>query len=403
MAHDRKRQVDELFSKLIHFSPIIGVFGHRQVGKTTYTSSVAGSYYTLDDRDTRSLIASNPKLFLNSKHKKPVVIDECQVEPDLFPALKEHVRTNKHPGQYILTGSVRFTSRKAIRESLAGRMTSIDLFPLVLSEIMNEPLPDGLPQLIQSRTFTDSSIELLKPPKKLGQTQKFLEKYLSNGGLPGLCFLREDRLRKEGLSALHHLILDRDLRMVVQTRLSQETLIQWLKMIAENGWEVYHAAEIKRALGLSFQTQKNLLFALESIFFIRRIPIRGRSGEIILLEDQFEERTLSSNKLKRSDQILSAFYRNVRVQFQYRLGDSTNFESYWTRSGARIPLVIRNETGALGFSVISESKPTLSQSRAAESFLRHEPSGKIIFIADKPIRPQITDPRILICAAAAVI
>ncbi|MEN9723259.1 MAG: hypothetical protein RJB38_1245 [Pseudomonadota bacterium] len=33
MAHTRERQLDELFDKLMAFSPLVGVFGHRQVGK----------------------------------------------------------------------------------------------------------------------------------------------------------------------------------------------------------------------------------------------------------------------------------------------------------------------------------------------------------------------------------
>ena len=403
MAHDRLRQVNDLFSQLLQFSPITGIFGHRQVGKSTYAASISGIYRTLDDRDTLEAIAKSPKEFLLAKHKRPLVIDECQIEPDLFPALKEHVRTNKRPGQFILTGSVRFTSRKAIRESLAGRISNIELYPLILSEIMNEPLPEVLPLLLQAKAFTESSLGLLKPPARLAQTQKYLEKYLLHGGLPGLCFIRKNRLRTEGLTGLHQLILDRDLRMVTETKLSIETLMKWLRLIAANGWNSYNASEVKRALGLAHQTQKNLLFGLESIFLIRRIPIKGRAGEIILLEDQFEELVLSEGKLSRSEQVLSAIYRNVRAQFQYRLGDTARFESYWTRSGARVPLVIQNETGLLGLNIVNEGKPNLSQMRAAESFLRHEPKGKVIFVSDTPIRPRIVEPRIMVCAAAAIV
>ena len=176
---------------------------------------------------------------------------------------------------------------------------------------------------------------MLKEYKDTAYTQKFLEKYLVYGGLPGLCFVRNERIREEGLRALHRLILDRDLRLIVETKLSVETLERFLRLLALQAWNPYNASEIKRITRLSHQTQKSLLFALESIFLIRRIPLSSRSGEIILFEDQFEEQSLSTGKLERAAQILSAVYRNGRAQFYYRIGAKAIFESYWTRSGAR--------------------------------------------------------------------
>ena len=55
--------------------------------------------------------------------------------PELFPALKEFVRLHKKPGQFLLTGSVRFSSRKANGESLTGRIVTIKIPPLGSGEI----------------------------------------------------------------------------------------------------------------------------------------------------------------------------------------------------------------------------------------------------------------------------
>lgn len=432
MAHDRKRQVDDLFKKLIAFSPIVGVFGHRQVGKSTLTAKVAGQYFTLDDKETRTALAKNAKGFLHAIKKNtttgttgytepigPIGIDECQIEPDLFPALKEHVRLKKMPGQFILTGSVRFTSRKAIRESLAGRLVSLELLPLTVSEIMETGLPNTIPELLQSKLFSESSFAQIKNHQQTLLTAKSLDKFLHTGGLPGLCFIREERLRREALSSLHSLILDRDLRLILETSLSQETLMRFLRFIASQGWNPINHSEIKRQLGLAHKTQIGLLYALESVFIIRRIPLIGRSGEIFLMEDQYEEYILSDQSHAYSDQILSAIFRNIRAQFQYRLGDVTRFESYWTRSGARVPLVIRNESGVLGIIVTEEDSPTLSQRRSGDSFLRRETQGKLLYLslysgysgysghsgstATTTVRPRIIDPRSMICAAASIL
>ncbi|MEK6706931.1 MAG: AAA family ATPase [Bdellovibrionota bacterium] len=403
MPHQRTRQINELYKKIVAFSPIIGIFGHRQVGKSTLAASLAQSYFTLDDQDTRRQIHENPKFFITKQKKYPTALDECQLEPALFPALKEQVRVFKKPGQFLLTGSVRFTSRKAIRESLAGRMVGVELLPLILSELDQEPLPDTLLTLLKLPAFSQSSLDLLRPWSSVKATQESLEKYLVRGGLPGLCFIREERLRREAMLALHQLMLDRDLRLILETRLSLEAITRFLRLIAANGFNPYNASEMKRRTGLSHQTQKNLLFAMESIFLIRRIPITGRSGEIILMEDQYEELVLSDASHPNQDQLLSAFFRNSRAQFEYRLGSTVRYESYQTRSGARIPIVIVSDGGKLGVIVIENDTPTLSQRRSVDSFLRHHANAKALYLSDNPVKPRMLDQRSMLCPMVSVI
>ena len=108
--------------------------GHRQVGKTTLLESVAKQYYTLDRQLDFDIIQSDPETFL-SQSRSRCGLDEVQMMPSLFPALKEQVRKNKTPGQFLLSGSVRFTSRKAIQESLTGCIIYLELLPLSISEL----------------------------------------------------------------------------------------------------------------------------------------------------------------------------------------------------------------------------------------------------------------------------
>ncbi len=403
MAHYRPRLIDDLYKKLLAFSPLIGVFGHRQVGKSTFVSAKTNEYYTLDDETVLARIRASPKKFIAKICKYPTALDECQLAPALFPALKERVRTNKRPGQIVLTGSVRFTSRKAIRESLAGRIVSIELYPLTVAELAKSLLNDLVPRLVKVPTFSGQILDFFPQRIELNKMKREYQKYLENGGLPGLCFIRNQRLQRAALDDVHHLIIDRDIRMIADTRLSQENLYKYLRLIATNTFGVYNASEVKRRMGLSHQTQKQLLYALESIFMIRRIPIKPRSGEIILLEDQLEERVLTTESLSRSVQMMTAFYRNVRAQFSYQLGLRTTYESYWTKSGARVPLVIRNEEGVLGVLGIEGTQPSLIQKRAADSFLRRERAGKIVYISEDIEKPCILDERSLLSPVASLV
>ncbi len=83
----------------------------------------------------------------------PAGIDECQPAPPLFPEVKEYVRTHKNPGQLILSGSVRFNSRKAIRGSLTGRMLSYELLPFSISEMEKKPLNRLVIDLLEANDF----------------------------------------------------------------------------------------------------------------------------------------------------------------------------------------------------------------------------------------------------------
>lgn len=140
MPHLRKRHVEGHVGRLLKHSPIVALFGHRQVGKTSlaslFTQNDFARYFTLDVRSTYDRIRSDPLSFLErqSQTKGCIVIDEAQMMPELFPALKEHVRRHPRPGQFLITGSVRFSSRAAIRESLTGRYIAQELLPFDANE-----------------------------------------------------------------------------------------------------------------------------------------------------------------------------------------------------------------------------------------------------------------------------
>ena len=59
MAHDRIRSVRPLYDKLINSTPILGIFGHRQVGKTTFINQVTENYVTFDSPTQKNEAESN--------------------------------------------------------------------------------------------------------------------------------------------------------------------------------------------------------------------------------------------------------------------------------------------------------------------------------------------------------
>lgn len=402
MAHLRKRHIEDLFNHLLKFSPIVGVFGHRQVGKSTFIASNVSEYKTLDDVDALHQAHTDPKAFITTP-KRPFAIDECQLEPKLFPTLKEWVRTRKQPGQFVLSGSVRFTSRKAIRESLAGRLVFIEMHPLSVSELAQKPLSDVIPRLLRHKEFSEDSMSILKTQKDIPTWKRQFEVYLENGGLPGLCFIRENELRRRALFDLHDLILTRDLELVADIRINLPTIKKWLSYVTKLGFSPYNASEVKRILGLAPQTQKKLLHALESIFLIQRIAVPERKKEIILLEDQMEEFVYGGATQEPIKRLETAVFRNIRTQFAYRLSNEIVYESYLTRDNARVAIVIREQATTLGLIVTTGEHPTLSEVRSANSFLRKFSGAKVLFLSSHVTKPKLLDSRSALASIYAVL
>jgi len=78
------------------------------------------NYITLDDITLREFAKKDSKLFLE-EHPWPLLIDEAQYAPELFPYIKIKVDEEKKRGMYWLTGSQQFKLMKNVTESLADR------------------------------------------------------------------------------------------------------------------------------------------------------------------------------------------------------------------------------------------------------------------------------------------
>lgn len=280
MAHYRLRYVESCIRKMLGYSPLVGIFGHRQVGKTSLAERLSDTYYTLDDKSILLLAEQNPAEFLRSAASKneAVIIDECQLAPALFPALKEFVRVNKKPGRFILIGSVRFTSRKAIRESLTGRIVNITIPSLGSGEMCEIEHPTVLKSaLLEGLDGAFKTCQPIKKPHKNISTSA--ANFAVTGGLPGVCFIRDERVRSAKIESQIETILERDLRLFYETTLPYGTLRRVLVELAANVGEPINVSSIQRKTRVSVNTLKKLLSAFNAMFLIEFIPCSETAGQ----------------------------------------------------------------------------------------------------------------------------
>jgi hypothetical protein len=117
--------------------PAIVLTGSRQVGKTSLLEHAFPEYrYVSLDLPAVAEQADSAGTEFLRRHTPPLIIDEVQYAPGLFRYLKAAIAERREEnGQFLLTGSQRFALMERISESLAGRVSVLEMFSLSLGEI----------------------------------------------------------------------------------------------------------------------------------------------------------------------------------------------------------------------------------------------------------------------------
>lgn len=220
------------------------LLGPRQVGKTTLAQDIAESrdavYLDMERRADRQIL-EEPDLYLDEQVGRLVVIDEVQLMPDLFGALRGQIdrrrRAGHRTGQFLLLGSASNDLLHQSAESLAGRVSYHELVPFTLPE-----------------TGADS------------MTQLWLR-----GGFPDSFLANDDRVSLTWREDFIRTYLERDIP-AFGLRIPAESLRRFWTMLAHHQGSVLNAARLAANLGVSGQTVGRYLDLLVDLMLVRRLP-----------------------------------------------------------------------------------------------------------------------------------
>lgn len=404
MPHLRYRYANTLLRNYLKFSPIVGLIGHRQVGKTTLVGEICSAYYSLDDEESIAYLVDSASEFIREIHiPQTVAIDEAQLMPKLFPALKEWVRKHKRPGQFLLSGSVRFTSQKSIRESLTGRIINLELLPFSISEMSNETAPESAFRLHLARAFSESNAVPSFTASEWKSRMKQIEDFTMSGGLPGICFVRDENIRSARIRSQLDTILDRDLRSLYPTRASLTELRRLTADLAQSQGTPLRFSNIQRSIKTTARTAQNLVHALESLFLIRTIPIEGGyRGMSVFFEDPAEAQYAAGKKIPLESVRSHLCYLSVRSSFAYRQGVEPQFFQYRTRGGVIVPVAVRQDDHISGWIPIQGTSPNRRELAAGKAFLAAYADSKVIFLNFENQDSAVVDSRQLLTSIAEI-
>ena len=235
--------------------------GPRQCGKTTLAKQLVSpdvQYLTLDDLTLREAATRDPQGFIQHKHAT-LIIDEIQRVPSLLIAIKKNVDEDTRPGQYLLTGSANIQSIPSVQESLAGRITKIQLRTLSQGEIQ------GTQPTFLEHAFNQNFQYSYKPA-----TRDDVIRMAARGGFPEAIHLQERDQRKWHLDYVEAL-LERDLKDIAHIQ-KHDAMGRLVEILAAWSSKYMDIAAICSGLSLRRETLESYINALESLYLVERIP-----------------------------------------------------------------------------------------------------------------------------------
>ena len=153
-----KRPVfSQAINLLLEKSPVVALLGPRQCGKTTLARLVASQresdYFDLENPlDIARL--SNP-IFALEKTRGLIVIDEIQRKPEIFEVLRVLVDRPENQATFLVLGSAAPRLIKGASESLAGRISFVDLSGFNISEVGTKNIPDYIVSSEECHSISD--------------------------------------------------------------------------------------------------------------------------------------------------------------------------------------------------------------------------------------------------------
>ncbi len=241
-----KRWLTNKLKETIRRFPAVALLGPRQVGKTTLALALGKArksiYLDLEAPDDLVKL-QDPLSFLRRHSDKLVILDEIQRAPDLFMTLRglidKNRRGNKQGEQFLLLGSASMDLLRQSSESLAGRISYMEL----------------------------GGFNILEAPHT---KQSDLHKLWLRGGFPNSYLASSDTDSMEWLEMLLRTYLERDVPQM-GFRVPASRLRRLWTMLAHLQGETLNFLKLGGNLEVDGKTIRHYLDILVDLLLVRRL------------------------------------------------------------------------------------------------------------------------------------
>lgn len=246
------RRIRTELSQRLDEMPAVALLGPRQVGKTTLAQDVGETrpsvYLDLESESDRAKL-TDPELYLEGHQDELVILDEVHRLPQLFQILRGVIdrgrRKGRRSGQFLLLGSASVDLLAQSGESLAGRISYLEMRP----------------------------IDALEVP------QDQLEPLWVRGGFPDSLLAASDAASRRWRQDFIRTYLERDVPML-GPRIPAETLRRFWTMLAHHQSGLFNASELARSLAIDSKTVARYLDLMVDLLLVRRLePWHSNGGK----------------------------------------------------------------------------------------------------------------------------
>ena len=336
------RQLESILRARVLQTPVVALLGSRQVGKTTLARALKvdkPTHYL--DLELPSDVAklSDPELYLGKFADHLVILDEIQRLPEVFPVLRSLVDARRRAGEktahFLILGSASPELLQQSSETLAGRISYLELHPL-------------------NRTELESG-------------RAVMEQHWFRGGYPDSFLAADDTLSNQWREDFITSYVERYLPQLGITA-APLLLRRLCSMLAHQQGATLNLSKMAGSLGIDGKTARHYIDLLAGLYLVRSLPAWSRhAGKRLVKSPKVYWRdsgllhTLAG--LHDLEQVLGhplcghSWEGYCLEQILTRLPVGHSFSHYRTHAGAEVDLVIETPQGEI---IAIEIKRTLS-------------------------------------------
>jgi predicted AAA+ superfamily ATPase len=236
-----KRNITATIIDRLLTNPAVALLGARQVGKSTIAGMIIekfpGAIYLDLERPADLNKLTDPEAFFQQFKERLICLDEIQRAPEIFTILRGIIDRNKRNTQFLILGSASRDLIKQSSESLAGRISYIDITP-----------------------FTQSEVFFVTP-----------DTHWLRGGYPRSLLAEKNKTSIQWREDYIRTFLERDIPQL-GFRIPANTLGRFWRMLSHSHGQVLNSSKLAGSMGVSSHTTRKYIDILEQTFIVRVLP-----------------------------------------------------------------------------------------------------------------------------------
>lgn len=338
--------------------------GARQTGKTTLLRSNYPTlpYFNLDAIEYREQL-SHISTFSWGRDVGNAVIDEIQKEPGLFDKIK-FAFDEKEITFSALSGSAQVLLLKKVKETLSGRVTIYELFPLMLCELLSPEEEKHPVLLLDELTGTRDAFSVLenKPAVLIGekwdkafQSEEYLIRW---GGMPALINIKSEEKKRRWLRDYAVTFLERDL-MDLSRMNDLMPFRKFQQLAALRASNLLSYSELSRDAGIGIETARRYLEYLRISYQVVLLPPYNKNLTSSVIKtpklywlDNGLLRHLSGLGFDvMNGQLYENYIASEIIKYFRTVQKTETLSFYRTRSGMEVDFCIETPGGLIGIEV----------------------------------------------------